>query len=590
MKNLLESQKVTMLITECDNIRRREASDIEDDDFENIEIPYIDTNSYVDKLNSDNNTLIFGRRGCGKTSLLISVAQKNKKSDNSKIIVVKDMQSMKNMDSDLIVCRLLQKIFLEMKNYVNFEIVPNVLENYKNHFKGAKGILKFILRKRNLEYKNQYEKLEEYIYLSEKMIRNIAKIQELERNIQYTIVKNHEESIEQKEIFECKFGGKLLNKENIGFTLLNEIGKSETDFELGIEFSNAIERQKNVSNTTSVNCENVITKERAFILEGQKENIVALLKCFYAITKKKIVLMLDDFYQVKNSNQPYIIQYFHDISKECTNKGFRFKLFAIPGRLVLNKTGADMSYKDDFSPITIDTDISNIDFLRKHLSDMLSVISKSIDKSNYLSQQDIMSLFAGTNNDEVFTYLILASGAVPRDFIVLFREVVLEARKNNQNVIKKENIYDVVKQTRQDKDNNVENDASLSSEIIDILRRSLENDFAGKYKTNIFLYPINEANDSIQETILRNLENLRYIYLIKDNLTSERTKVQCKAYMIDMSFCIVGSRKKNNFEIRKYWEKTEKSSVLRQSEVWSFPKAIIDEVRNEMGKDENKEL
>ena len=49
-----------------------------------------------------------------------------------------------------------------------------------------------------------------------------------------------------------------------------------------------------------------------------------------------------------------------------------------------------------------------------------------------------------------------------------------------------------------------------------------------------------------------------------------------------MSFCIVGSRKKNNFEIRKYWEKTEKSSVLRQSVMWSFPSEVIDAVEKEI--------
>lgn len=115
-----------------------------------------------------------------------------------------------------------------------------------------------------------------------------------------------------------------------------------------------------------------------------------------------------------------------------------------------------------------------------------------------------------------------------------------------------------------------------------MLRRCLENDFANNYKTNVFLYPISAANDKVQETILRNLENLRYLYLIKDNLTSEKTKEQCKAYMIDMSFCIVGSRKKNNFEICKYWEKTEKSSVLRQSVMWSFPSEVIDAVEKEI--------
>ena len=106
MDDLINSKLLTDLIKECDNIRRREASDIEDDDFDKKSIPYIDTNNYVDKVNSDNNTLIFGRRGCGKTSLLIKVAQENSKNKDNKLIIVKDMQSMKKTDKDIIVIKL----------------------------------------------------------------------------------------------------------------------------------------------------------------------------------------------------------------------------------------------------------------------------------------------------------------------------------------------------------------------------------------------------------------------------------------------------------------------------------------------------
>lgn len=582
MDNLINSKLVTALIKECDNIRRREASDIEDDDFDKKSIPYIDTNNYVDKVNSDNNTLIFGRRGCGKTSLLIKVAQENSKNEEHKIIIVKDMQSMKKMDKDIIVIKLLQKIISEMEKYLNSEIAPSIKEAYKRDYKGIKGIWKKLIKKQNEDFRKKYNELRELAYLVEKMKTNLSSIAGLEKNIKYKIITNHEEKKERNHSFTCKFDGKILTKENLDFDMLKGIGKLENDFELGIELSNIIKNDASIVDTKTVNREDEIIKHRYDVLEAQKDNIVALFKCFYSISKKKIVLMLDDFYQIKNDNQPFIIQFLHDISKECTNKGFKFKVFVIPGRLALNEEGVDMSYKDDFSPVTIDTDISNIEFLRGHLSNMLSEISKSIDKNNYLSQQDILDLFVRHNNEEVFTYMILASGAIPRDFIVLFKEVIIEARKNDQDCVKKENVYDVVKKTRDDKDNNVENDASLSSETIDLLRRSLENDFAGQYKTNVFLYPLSKANDKVQEIILRNLENLRYIYLIKDNLTSEKTKEQCKAYMIDMSFCIVGSRKKKYFEIRKYWEKTEKSSVLRQSVIWSFPSEVVEVVEKEI--------
>ena len=587
MDDLINSKLLTDLIKECDNIRRREASDIEDDDFDKKSIPYIDTNNYVDKVNSDNNTLIFGRRGCGKTSLLIKVAQENSKNKDNKLIIVKDMQSMKKTDKDIIVIKLLLKTISEMEKYLNSEITPLIMEAYKNDYKGIKGIWKRIIKKQNEDIRKKYNELREFAYLVEKMKTNLSRISGLEKSLKYKIVTNHEERKERNQNFACKFDGKVLTKENLEFDLLRGIGKLENDFELGIELSNIVKNDASIVDTKAIKREDEITKYRADILEEQKDNIVALFKCFYSISKKKIVLMLDDFYQIKNDNQPFIIQFLHDISKECTNKGFKFKVFVIPGRVALNEEGVDMSYKDDFSPVTIDTDISNIEFLRGHLSNMLSEISKSIDEEHYLSQQDILELFVRHNNDEVFTYMILASGAVPRDFIVLFKEVIIEARKNHQDCVKKENVYDVVKKTRDDKDNNVENDASLSSETIDILRRSLENDFASQYKTNVFLYPLSEANDKVHEIILRNLENLRYIYLIKDNLTSEKTKEQCKAYMIDMSFCIVGSRKKNNFEIRKYWEKTEKSSVLRQSVIWSFPSEVIEIVEEEIKKTKN---
>lgn len=588
MNNLINSDLVTALIAECDNIRRREASDIEDDGFEKKNIPYIDTNNYLSEVSNDNNTLIFGRRGCGKTSLLIKVAQENSKKDNSKLIIVRDMQSMKKMDGDRIIIKLIQKIILEMNKYINAEVAPEVCRLYKLNYTGIKGVWKKITKRQDEKILKKYNDLKMFEYLADKMLSNLSNIYKMEKNLKYKVVTNFEERKEKKQKFNRRVDGKILNKNSIDFSLLKKMGKIENDFELSVELSNVIENNISVVDSKTINKEGEIQKNRTDILEEQKDNIVTLFKCFYSICNKQIVLMLDDFYQIKNNNQPFIIQFLHDVSKDCTNRGFRFKLFAIPGRLILNDQGVDMSYKDDFSPVTIDTDMSNIEFLCNHLSKMLSAISKSINSKNYLSQQDILGLFPRHNNEEVFTYMILASGAVPRDFIVLFKEVVAEARKNNQECVRKENIYNVVKKTRDDKDNNVENDASLSSETIDMLRRCLENDFASNYKTNVFLYPISDANDKVQETILRNLENLRYIYLIKDNLASEKTKEQCKAYMIDMSFCIVGSRKKNNFEIRKYWEKTEKSSVLRQSVIWSFPSEVIDAVEKEMERIEDK--
>ena len=126
----------------------------------------------------------------------------------------------------------------------------------------------------------------------------------------------------------------------------------------------------------------------------------------------------------------------------------------------MNQEGSvDMSYKDDFSTIKLDYDLSELDRTKDYLLSILVNINPVL----HISKQDIETLF---NNSEVLIYTIIATGGVPRDFLLMFVELVKTARLDNKTTIQKEHVYTVVKSLRDDKDNNIEYDSDISPDLI----------------------------------------------------------------------------------------------------------------------------
>lgn len=245
-----------------------------------------------------------------------------------------------------------------------------------------------------------------------------------------------------------------------------------------------------------------------------------------------------------------------------------------PRRLRMNQEGSvDMSYKDDFSTIKLDYDLSELDRTKDYLLSILVNINPVL----HISKQDIETLF---NNSEVLIYTIIATGGVPRDFLLMFVELVKTARLDNKTTIQKEHVYTVVKSLRDDKDNNIEYDSDISPDLIREAVEILKEDVVGKMNTNVILYP--KLLVDKHEALLKNLTNLRYLHVIKDSTTSEnRKKEEFEAYLVDMSFYAVNKRLKPGLDFRRFWETDSKSRLtqLRQSKIWSFPDELLEKYK-----------
>lgn len=560
--NIVDS-KITTLLSDIERVRRRKIADYKS--VENVE--YIDVADNMQKINIPNNNLIFGRRGSGKTTLILAAIKKD-----VNIITAIDIQPIKSESTINIILKILSKIMQSISDELKEEFV--ILEKqYLRQYEGITGIIYWLLKKRDKELKQKYIDEKNYLDLIEKeesLIEHLKRIQdEIEIEISEEKRNNHETTNREEYTSNFKTNANvdvnLQGKYKIVQSSINTSLSSITEY-----------LEKRMDEVTTYNSSEMKTSyvkkvSRIEILQEQKENIAFLFNEVKKITEKGVVVYWDDFYQIPLENQPEIIQYFHDIYKLCNNYSFCFKIATLPNRLRMNENEKrDMSYKDDFSTIKLDFDLSELDRTREYLLKIIININTSLG----LAKQDIEGLFS---NAEVLLYAIIATGGNPRDFLLMFAEIIKNARQDNSKTIKKEHIYSVVKDLRADKDNNIETDFGCSTELIQEAIALIAKEIVEEKNTNVFLYP--KALAEKHEYLLKNLVNLRYLHVIKDTISSEsRKKEDFVAYLVDMSFYAVNKRLKQGFNFCQFWLRDSESRLteLRKAKIWNFPKSLID--------------
>lgn len=286
---------------------------------------------------------------------------------------------------------------------------------------------------------------------------------------------------------------------------------------------------------------------------------------FNRLSDKRVVIYLDDFYLVNWDYQPDVIQFFHDIYKNSKNDSFCSKICSLPNRTKLNKDGkVDFSIKDDFSPIRLDKEL--YDF--QNLVEFLLRITSNLQPNLGLSLTDIRSLFS---NEEVLSYTVVATGGVPRDFLVILSEIIKIGKSESAVSIKKEHLYSAISDLRQDKEQNIEIECDIAPEKLRQAIEIIQTQVVDGLKTNVILYPTKLVKE--HELILKNLINLRYLHVINENMSSERVKKESfTSYLIDMTFYATGKRLKQNFEFRPFWiqDSGHRHIYLRNAPIWNF--------------------
>jgi hypothetical protein len=557
----LSDPKLTSLIQEIEKVRRRKVVDFKNPD----EIQYLDPYDNLGKIKIANNHLILGRRGCGKTTLLLTTIKEN----STDFILPLDCQVYREWDSEKIIIEILQSFIDKLKLFIlNTSVFKSAEKNYK---KENDGLINWV--------KNKFKKNED-IYDYEKFLWLISNL----KSLHFYLDKLKELPNESIEI-DIKQNKKEFSSLNItSETELKAISKFKASGKIPIHFANLegdIELlagyTKNSSKKTQSeeeNTQNLTFKQTINKSEKLDDLILSIsdsFSQFTELTQNKTVLLLDDFYLVELSKQPRIIQYFHDIYKNARLNSFCFKLCSIPNRTRINKDGrADFSLKDDFSPIRLDKEL--YDFV--NLKDYLLKITSNLNPSLALSSNDILSLFS---NEDVLNYTTVATGGVPRDFLVILSELIKIAKSENSKTIKKEHLYSAISDLKQDKEQNIEIESDISPEKLRQALEIIENEIIKGLKTNVVLYPSQLSKE--HNSLLKNLVNLRYLHIINENTSSEKVKKESfVSYLIDMTFYATGKRLKPGFDFRQFWyqDSSQRHKYLRNAPIWHFKNDIIE--------------
>lgn len=514
------SQEITSLLEVIENVRRRK---IVDKDYSDI--IYIDPLNYVSKLKVQNNHVISGRRGCGKTTIMLT-SMNNRK--NYRPITI-ECQNHRRDNQDIIIINFLIKV-LEVIEEDLYETIKNI------------GLFE--------KLKDSTKELSSFNEMINSVIENLAQLKNMPDKIEYKIksLEKHNEIKEKQKSKETNFKsgidmGFKFQKINTKINMLSNIvinnvsnisSRSEKSIESGEEYIKAVIKEK--------------------LLDELIETIAYILNEHKTFTKNEIGLYLDDFYQIPLNKQTRVIHYFHDVYKNCENKSFCFKICTLPNRIKINYDGENvLSLKDDFSAINLDKNLSNIDTTKDYLLQILSSLNKDLN----IKPRDLEQLFS---NKEALINLIIGSGGIPRDFLIMFADVISSVRANNEANITKSTIYSVVNSMRSDKDENIEFDADITVQMIESARQEIEEEIVNTKNTNVFLFAHNQTDEKL--ALMRNLVNSRYLHIIKENTSSENKKKEMfTAYLVDMSFYINGKQKKRNFNDRPFWERDEKSRL-----------------------------
>jgi hypothetical protein len=286
------------------------------------------------------------------------------------------------------------------------------------------------------------------------------------------------------------------------------------------------------------------------ILEYQR-----LLKRVVELADADGLLILDDLYYIKRSDQPLVIDYFHRLTK---NQRLWLKVGTIRHRsnwYVRGDPAVGTKLGDDADEINLDITLEKYRTAKTFLTRIFGEIAS---ESN-VQPNDLLTKGAVDR-------LVLASGGVARDFLSIANKAISVARERGKTFrgvrVNTEDVNQACGEHEATKREELSSDAGsdegpLIEEFERIRRFCLEDKHA-----NCFLVEKDspaEGYGHVQELV-----DLRLLHLVKSRVTvPDRAGKIYEAYLLDLSQ-YTGERKKRDIKILEFW-KTGTDDELRRT-------------------------
>ena len=425
-------------------------------------INFIDPKNYKNRLLTNQNHIIFGRRGAGKTSLIRALE------DNKSIV----------------------RININIEDYKQITFPNIVIHLLINTFKRLSDEVK----KKNPFYKMNFKSFK---------YRRLLKDHVNKLNQSLNTPDTTEENIRDLHRYEDYIKG--------------DLKKGST----GISGGSKVQDEQEISKTVSKNKTDLL-----YLNLPEYKRIIQSSSHF--LSDNPIYIILDDFYFLKKADQPFLIDYFHRLTKDT----FLFlKIATIKHRtkiyLMKEQSYIGVELGHDIFDIDMDYTLDKFDELKSFMKTLLQSIITKLNLSIYID-----NLFSGDG----FNQLCLASGGVPRDFLSLFVKLANQLLTNDINRIGKTEVNEVAISNINNKYTSLKTDSAEETEILETYLAIIKAYVYSEKRTNTFLVAKNDLDEFILEKqALRELIDLRLLHLIETNTSKAPSDgLRYEAYILDV--------------------------------------------------------
>ena len=440
---------------------------------------YVDSGKNLSRILTIQNHVVFGRRGSGKSSLLLSAKTEAEK--QGFLCIYFDSELIKRNPYPDVLISILIKIF------------GFLLEQLESEKRSIFRLFRQILPAKRKQ-------------LSKKVRTNIEDLEKLKIEPQiYDVAKRTTTTQEKRTGADVELG---LDKAKIGASL-DQSGSSTVE-----------EATKTTIQKTSR-------------LQRNLESYHNLLVELFEELRKDMMLFLDDFYLIAKQNQPDVIDYLHRLSKGTR---MRLKLGTIRYRTrlyhTLTKTGEPIGVEldNDIFPIDLDYSLEDLTAMSIFLDQILRTFAEKVG----IQMNDLDALFTAGGKK----LLYLASGGVPRDFLNLFLRSQDIARRLNQPKLEKRRVIgEAARQYLNEgkKQNFSEDSIGDFVSLEGLLDRIRQFAIEKQRKTVILVNQEERVKHPEEHDKLKQLMDLRFVHLVDSNTSaSYGGRKRYEGYMLDV--------------------------------------------------------
>lgn len=467
------------------------------------------------KATSKTHSIVFGRRGSGKSSLLLKAAADL--TTKSPIAYI-DLETFKEHTYPDVLLSILIQTFGRFEEWLNF-----TTENIKEKRSIVQKILS-LFSKKSFDEKNEFEALAKRFKEKKEELTGLLHTAD---NVSTQKTQRDESRISKEGEVE---GG-----------IQSPVAQAKSKLKGSDEISSSQE-------ITEAYQKNKIEFLLRHILEYQD-----LFRSMASLTNGDSFLFLDDLYYIKRSDQARVIDFFHRVAK---GNSLWLKIGTVRHRSTWYLHGDPpygLKLGDDAHEINLDLTLENFSTTNSFL---VKILDSFVSEAGIGKVNEILV-------DSAIERLVLASGGVARDFLGVFNRSISVAQERLTKTkgedyrgkrIGKEDINIAAGRYSDTKMDEFKEDIYNEEEHLHLEEYFKRIRWFCLYQanSNIFLF---EKNQEEGLEILQELMDLRLIHRVDSHVTvSKRQGKYFEAYMLDLS-AYSEMRKIRKIEELAFWKK-----------------------------------